>query len=91
MKNSFFWNNRIGAFTVGIGPFHLDPGGALGQPDGPIFCMAFNYNSISVKKFFVDKNVIFGTTCTSMFFSKYAFVIILRLIMLPDYHFDHIV
>ena len=35
-----FWSYM--PHPIGIGPFHLDPGGALGQPDGPVSCMAFN-------------------------------------------------
>ena len=40
MKKAIFWTTCIGASVVGIGPFHLDPGGALG-PDGPVSCMVF--------------------------------------------------
>ena len=82
-KVIFFGTTCIGASVVGIRANRIDQ----------FLVWRSIYNSISVKKFFVDKNVIFGTTCTlpSLFFSKYAFVIILWLIMLPDNHFDHFV
>ena len=91
-KSHFFGTTCIGASAVGIGPFHLDPGEAVGPTrwTSLLHGVRFTAKFLTRKSWWI-KMSFFGTTCifpSKFFFSKYAFVTILRLIMLPVYHFD---